>query len=81
MIVGAMIVGVAGALLSGGTALAAGKPLLTVAGCYMAGGSVSMLLTLVLGARSAPPSGPRHARPAPASARRVSGPVSLAVSG
>lgn len=60
MIAGAMIVGIGGAMLSAGGALALGKPLLTVAGCYMAGGSASMLLTLVLGRRAGPGRGPER---------------------
>lgn len=79
MIIGAMLAGVGGAMLSAGGAWVSGKPLLAVAGCYMAGGSGSMLLALALGAfgrRPGPPArllpdlhGPVSARPLPHPAR------------
>lgn len=51
MIAGAMIVGVGGAILSAGVALAARASLGVAVLCYMAGGSVAMLAALALGAR------------------------------
>lgn len=64
MIVGSMIGGIGGAILSAGALMIAGKPLLVVAGGYMVGGSVSMLAVLVLGLRR-PPAGPPAQRPGP----------------
>lgn len=55
MIAQAMIVGLGGAILSAGGALATGQPLLIVAGSYMAGGSLSMLAALINAGRHAPP--------------------------
>lgn len=72
MIVGAMIVGVGGAILSAGGALATGASLSSAAVCYMAGGSASMLAALALGSRRPPPAG--HG--APQALRR--GPAALA---
>lgn len=54
MIVGAMIVGLGGAVLSAGGALVAGASLPAAAGCYMAGGSVTMLAALAFGSRRGP---------------------------
>ena len=66
MIAGSMVTGVAGAILTAGGAVVMGQPLLMVAGCYVAGGSLSMLATLAWGARArrrGPPP-PRHPHPA-----------------
>lgn len=49
MIAGNLIVGVGGAMVSALGALVIGKPLLTVAGCYVAGGSLSMVLSVTAG--------------------------------
>lgn len=54
MIAGAMIAGLGGAVLSGGMALAAGLPVLAALGCYSAGGSATLLLSLAVGARRTP---------------------------
>lgn len=51
MLVGAMLLGLGGAALSGGGALISGQSLLMVLGCYVGGGSVTMLGALALGAQ------------------------------
>lgn len=48
---GAMILGLGGAILSGGAALAAGLPLAVAFGCYAGGGGATMLAALAAGAR------------------------------